>query len=153
MERDLFSSKRTVFTSGYEGKNIDEFLSNLMDNNIQTLVDVREIPLSRKKGFSKYALQKRLGEQNIKYVHIRALGSPSSLRKKLYGDKDYEYFFDKYEKHLKECKKELKELYSLINEKISCLLCFEKNPSSCHRSIVADKVSRLNGTTLSVRHI
>jgi len=143
----------SVYTTGYEGRDIDEFLEYLENHNIQRVVDVREIPLSRKKGFSKTALNQRLSERDIDYVHLKALGSPSQLRKKLYQDKDFEYFFEKYEKHLDTCLDELEKLYEIINEKLSCLLCFERDYTNCHRSAVARRVSHINGTPLEVKHI
>jgi len=146
-------TQSSFYTIGYEGRKIEEFLGNLSEHNVQTIVDVREIPLSRKKGFSKNALQQKLAECGIEYIHIKALGSPSNLRKKVYKDKDYDYFFDNYEKHLENCQEELECLYKVIEEKVSCLLCFEGNPAYCHRSSVANKISRLNGTTFQIRHI
>ena len=118
---------QSVYTTGYEGKDIDEFLQYLGSYNIRRVVDIREIPISRKKGFSKTILQQRLAENDIDYIHIKALGSPSHLRKKVYQDKDFEYFFEKYEEHLESCLAELERLYEVINEKLSCLLCFERD--------------------------
>lgn len=144
---------KTVYTTGYEGRDITEFLEHLDTFNIQRVVDVREIPLSRKKGFSKNILQQRLAEHNIDYIHIKSLGSPSYLRKKVYQDKNFESFFEEYEKHLESCRDSLEELYKVVNEKLSCLLCFEREYTNCHRSVVANKVSRINGTTLEIKHI
>ena len=142
-----------VFTTGYEGKTIDDFLNHLKEHDIQRVVDVRDVPLSRKKGFSKNPLKQRLAEYNIDYVHFKSLGSPMHLRKKVYQDKDFVYFFNRYEKYLDECQIELEALYQAINERISCLLCFEHNPSNCHRSSVANRVSKLNGTPFQIQHI
>jgi uncharacterized protein (DUF488 family) len=150
MQGDVNSA---IFTTGYEGRDIDEFLSHLINNNIQMVVDIREVPISRKRGFSKNVLRQRLAEYGVDYVHIRTLGSPSNLRKKLYQDKDFNHFFENYEKHLEKCREELEELYEITKKKISCLLCFEKNPSQCHRSSVADRISKLNGTPIQIKHI
>lgn len=153
MQNSPIESYGTVFTAGYQGREIEEFLEYLNSHDIQRIVDVREIPLSRKKGFSKSLLRQRLAENDIDYIHIKALGSPSHLRKKVYQDKDFDYFFDKYEEHLKTCREELEELHKSINEKLSCLLCFEREHANCHRSVVANRVSRINGTHLEIKHI
>jgi len=113
-----------VFTTGYEGRDIDEFIQYLNEHNVQRIVDVREIPISRKKGFSKSKLREKLAESGIDYVHIKRLGSPKPLRRKLYADGDFEYFFDRFEKYLESCSDELEQLYEIVNEKLSCLLCF-----------------------------
>ena len=47
-----------LFTIGYEDKIIDNFISELKNNNIEKVVDVRELPLSRKKGYSKTLFSK-----------------------------------------------------------------------------------------------
>lgn len=147
------TSYHTIYTTGYEGRGIDEFLEYLNTHDIQRVVDVREIPLSRKKGFSKSVLREQLAVNGIEYVHIKALGSPSELRKKVYQDKDFDYFFEKYEEYLEVCSQELEELHKSIKEKLSCLLCFEKKPANCHRSAVARKVSAMNGAPLEIKHI
>lgn len=153
MKKLPISSYQTVYTAGYQGREIEEFLEYLNAHNIQRIVDVREIPLSRKKGFSKNLLRQRLAENDIDYIHIKALGSPTHLRKKVYRDKDFDYFFEKYEKYLEIRCKELEELHKSTNEKLSCLLCFEEDHTNCHRSIVADRISRITGTPLEIRHI
>lgn len=92
MKNLSISSYKTVYTTGYEGKEIEEFIEYLNAHDIQRVVDVREIPLSRKKGFSKNTLRHLLAERDIDYIHIKALGSPTYLRKKVYQDRDFDYF-------------------------------------------------------------
>lgn len=89
-------SVQEVFTIGYEGREIEDFVSRLKAFNITRLIDIREIPLSRKKGFSKSALKKRVEAENIEYVHLKMLGSPSALRHQLKEDHDYDRFFAAY---------------------------------------------------------
>lgn len=45
----------TLFTPGYEGLTIKAFIARPQAARVKTVVDVRELPLSRKKGFSKSA--------------------------------------------------------------------------------------------------
>ena len=49
------SASNHLFTLGYEGLDIDAFVARVRDAGIRVIVDVRELPLSRKKGFSKSA--------------------------------------------------------------------------------------------------
>jgi uncharacterized protein (DUF488 family) len=144
----------SVFTAGYESRDINEFIGQLQEHNIQTVIDVREIPASRKPGFSKKRFIEYLNSANIKYLHVKELGSPKTLRHKLYKDKNYNYFIKKYKKHLSTQLDTVKTLYSevIINE-VSCLVCFEKNASQCHRNIVADKIKEIDGNGLRVNHI
>jgi uncharacterized protein (DUF488 family) len=143
-----------VFTVGYEERTIDEFVQRLQKYDIKVLVDVREIPASRKKGFSKTKLNEMLGSVGIKYLHVRELGSPRELRKKLYADKDYTYFFSEYKKHLNRNIDVLEHLYSeVISNESSCLMCMERLPSQCHRKVVAERIKEINGNGLQINHI
>ena len=144
----------SVYTVGYEEKNIDEFIQRLKEFKIRVLVDVREIPASRKKGFSKTKLNELLETVGIKYLHVKELGSPKELRKKLYTDKDYSYFFKEYGKHLERNIDILEQLYSeTIANEPSCLMCMERLPSQCHRKAVAERIKEINGNGLQIKHI
>lgn len=142
-----------LLTIGYEGREIDEFIDRLKQFNVSHLIDVREIPHSRKSSFSKSALKKRLEDENIKYIHIRALGSPSSIRNKLKSDWDYEYFFKKYSEYLSLNIDIIKELYRYISDGINCIMCFERFPEKCHRSVITEKIQEYDGNRLKIRHI
>src|SRR3989338_981177 len=134
-----------VLTIGYEGRAIDEFVDRLKQFNISRLIDVREIPLSRKPGFSKTSLRERLEDENIEYVHVKALGSPSAIRNKLKTDWDYDYFFKAYCKYLFQNMEVVKEVYQFISDGVNCILCFERFPEKCHRTAVADKIKEFDG--------
>lgn len=145
---------KELYTIGYEGVSDEDFLRNLSKNDIAVLVDVREIPLSRKKGFSKTVLERFLSRHGIKYVHLKRLGSPSKIRNRLKEDHNYESFFRDYTDYLmKEAKDALDELYEIAISEKACLMCYERDVSFCHRNVVADKLSTLNGTRFQVRHI
>ncbi|MBU1626147.1 DUF488 domain-containing protein, partial [bacterium] len=67
-----------LYTIGYEGRETDEFISELKKHDITRLIDIRENPFSRKKGFYKSALKTALENQGIEYIHLKALGTPSA---------------------------------------------------------------------------
>jgi uncharacterized protein (DUF488 family) len=142
-----------LLTIGYEGRAIDEFVDRLKQFNITRLIDVREIPLSRKPGFSKTSLRERLEDENIEYVHVKALGSPSHIRNKLKTDSDYDYFFKAYGKYLSQNMEVIKEVYQFISDGINCIMCFERSPEKCHRTAVADKIKKYDGNGLKIKHI
>ncbi|MEN6328638.1 MAG: DUF488 domain-containing protein, partial [Syntrophomonas sp.] len=58
-----------IYTIGYEGKTVDEFLRVLEKAKISIVIDVRENPNSRKKGFSKKILSETLNNNGIQYRH------------------------------------------------------------------------------------
>ena len=142
-----------LYTIGYEGRGIEEFVDRLKEFGVTRLIDVREIPLSRKKGFSKTALGQRLNEENIGYVHYKALGSPSEIRHKLRADWDYDYFFKAFSDYLAGKMDVIEEVYNHLSDGINCLMCFEYNHEQCHRSCVATKIKEFNGSLVSIEHI
>ena len=132
----------TVYTIGYEGKKLEEFISILKANNIKGLVDVRELPLSRKNGFSKSVLSEALEAEGIVYRHYPQLGSPRELRHKLWNEGDYESFFKDYSKWLSSpsAKTYIGDVEGQSHIRTTAIMCFEKDVDKCHRSIIKKKL-------------
>jgi uncharacterized protein (DUF488 family) len=145
--------KARLFTIGYEGRETTEFISFLKALKITRLIDIREVPLSRKKGFSKSQLKKLLESNNIEYIHLKELGSPSSIRHQLKRNNDYNKFCLNYLRYLESNQKSIEKLYEYLFDKVSCLMCFERSAKYCHRSVVAEKVNEYNGNRLKIIHI
>lgn len=134
----------TVFTIGYEGTDIDRFVATLHAVRIAVLVDVRAIAISRKKGFSKTALKLRLNSEGIAYRHLSELGDPKQGRDAARAGRIDE-FRRIYADHLgnADAQASLRELAGLAITQSVCLLCFERDPQHCHRSIVASHLSQM----------
>ncbi len=130
-----------VYTIGYEGTDIDRFVATLKAVGIKVLADVRAVAVSRKKGFSKSALRARLEDEGIAYTHLVDLGDPKLGRDAARAGR-YDEFQTIYHEHLKgaEPQAALEELSEIVGESPTCLLCFERSPENCHRSIVADRL-------------
>jgi uncharacterized protein (DUF488 family) len=144
----------SIFTIGYEDKSIEDFLARLKKHKITVLVDIREKPISRKKGFSKTKINDHLQSVGIKYIHMGALGSPSKLRDKLHRDNNYDYFFKEYKKHLDALSEPVEDLYrEILSKNVICLMCMERDPLQCHRLLVAKKIKEINGKGLTITHI
>lgn len=139
----------TVFTIGYEGLNIDEFLSLLVGHDIETVVDIRELPLSRKPGFSKNSLSNVLNLSGLEYIHIADLGCPKPVRNKYREDGNWARYTDGFLKHLKTQKAAISELSELAQSSNCALLCFEADFNFCHRSMVANAVKDYCGADVS----
>lgn len=151
VQLNSFAGKNKVlFTIGYEGMDIANFLEKLSENKVNVLIDVRELPLSRKKGFSKASLRENLGKKGIAYLHFKELGSPKELRKELYRSRDFGSFFDKFEDYLKTKGGVLEDLHKKILNEKSCLMCFEKDFEFCHRSILTKEIRRIDNNGLKV---
>lgn len=143
-----------LFTIGYEGLNKTQFLSHLTDNGVDLVADIRKLPISRKKGFSKSALMETLSENSIEYQNFRELGAPKEIRDELYKSGNYSRFFRQYMNVISDNFTHLKSIYSFLNSgKNVALLCFERDPQKCHRSVVAKEIQKIDGDGLSIKHI
>jgi uncharacterized protein (DUF488 family) len=143
----------TFFTIGYEGVEIGNWINKLKDNGVSLIIDVREKPISRKRGFSKKSLNYFLQDNGISYIHLSDLGSPTEIRNELYETNNYPLFFKKYLSHL--CKQV--DALSLIVEKSinkkTCLMCFERDPLKCHRSVITDYLLARYPEEMQVKHL
>ncbi|WP_058302408.1 DUF488 domain-containing protein [Gorillibacterium timonense] len=142
-----------IFTVGYEGEIIENWTDRLVEAGVTVLIDIREKPISRKKGFSKTALKKQLEENNIGYIHCRDLGSPSDIRKQLHHDKDFITFFDLYDHYLDENQDTLVKIIEEVKGEKPCLMCFEKNHRQCHRSAVAKRLEKIYPDEVRIVHL
>lgn len=139
IKEHYIKTSRTLFTIGYEGKSLEQFLNTLIVNDIHVVCDVRKNPLSRKFGFSKAKLQQAVKGIGIKYVHIPNLGIESELRIDLNTENDYKKLFCFYSKQLPSQEEYLEYIYTVLcSEKRIALMCFEKDPLMCHRHIIRD---------------
>jgi uncharacterized protein (DUF488 family) len=132
-----------LYTIGYEGSSVEDFIDTLLDVEIDHVVDVRDIPLSRKPGFSKTALSERLASAGIAYTHLRALGDPPEGRAAMRaGDRDK--FLRVFAERLAtmEAQSALRDLLQIAEGQSAVLLCFERDPKECHRSIVAKQIQK-----------
>ncbi len=131
----------TLYTIGYEGTDIDRFVATLKAAKVQLLADVRALPLSRKKGFSKNKLRDRIESEGIRYVHLAALGDPKAGREAARAGR-FDQFRRIYNKHLTHDASQdgLRQLAELVVKQTTCLMCFERDPTECHRLIVAAKL-------------
>jgi len=144
-----------VATIGYEGARPDDFIETLLQAGIEILVDVREVAMSRRKGFAKTALRELLESNGIAYVHKRDLGDPKEGRDAARSG-DFKKFRQIFNRHMRSAaaKHALSELANLADDSFICLLCYEREPKNCHRSIVVDelvKVSKVEPVHLGVR--
>ena len=139
-------------TIGYEGATLTDFLATLETARIHTLIDIRELPISRRAGFAKKALSAALSSIGIRYVHLKGLGDPKPGREAARAN-NHAKFLRIYTAHLKTAaaQGDLAQAVTLSEHGGVCLMCFERDPKGCHRRLVADEISAINGAT--VRHL
>ena len=140
----------SIFSVGYEGRSIEDFVDTMVRHSIQVVVDVRLNPISRKKGFSKKALSKALNAENIEYRHERALGNPPENRSPFRNG--YQSARDSYKSHLENGASEA--FSSLVESAFAnqvALLCLERDHLSCHRSCITEMLQEENPNFVVMR--
>jgi uncharacterized protein (DUF488 family) len=135
------ASMKSLMTIGYEGSSVDDFVATLEVARVRILVDVRAVTVSRKKGFSKNGLAARLAAHGIRYVHAKDLGDPKPGREAAKAG-DYDAFRKIFGAHLAtaEAQQAVKDVGNLAQTEMTCLMCYERDPSTCHRQIVATQL-------------
>jgi uncharacterized protein (DUF488 family) len=125
------------YTIGYEGATMGEFLDALRSAGVERVIDVRALPLSRRPGFSKSPLRAALAEAGIDYVHLKALGTPADGRAAARAGRqaDLERIYAA-QLDLPEAIVAAEQMRELAIDKPSALLCFERDPAACHRSLL-----------------
>jgi len=143
-----------LFTIGYQGISLENFLGNLVKNNIKLLIDVRKNPLSMKYGFSKKLLTKFCNSLDIEYVHIPEVGIESNKRRKLENQSDYDQLFEDYEATtLQESRASQNKILDYLKQHSRvALTCFESDISQCHRLSLSKSLNKMC-KELVVKHI
>jgi uncharacterized protein (DUF488 family) len=141
-----------LFSIGYEKARLQDVVATLKAAGIATLIDVRDRPQSRRPGFSKRQLAAELEETGIRYVGLRALGTPPEGRE-ANRRRQWEKFWRIVDDKLATAEAEhaLHEAAEIAAASPSCLLCYEAAAHICHRSRVAEILAARHGFT--IRHL
>jgi uncharacterized protein (DUF488 family) len=131
-----------IFTIGYEGATVPEFVAALERAGVEQVIDVRALPLSRRPGFSKSPLKAALEEAGIDYVHLKALGTPSAGRTAARAGRHAEMaHIYAGQLELPEAMAQAAAMLEFAAEKSSALLCMEREPAHCHRTLLLKAVA------------
>ena len=131
-----------IFTIGYEGTTVPEFIDALRKAGVERVIDVRALPLSRRPGFSKSPLRGALGQAGIDYVHLKALGTPAEGRAAARAGRHEELkriYAGQLE--LPEAMAQSAQMLDLARERPSALMCMERDPAHCHRTLLLKAVT------------
>jgi uncharacterized protein (DUF488 family) len=138
----MANRKLRIFTIGYEATTVPEFIAALQKAGVERVIDVRALPLSRRPGFSKSSLRAALEEAGIEYLHLKALGTPADGRAAARAGRHAELeriYAGQLE--LPEAMAQSAQMLELAREKPSALLCLERDPAHCHRTLLLDAVA------------
>jgi uncharacterized protein (DUF488 family) len=144
-------AEKAIYTAGYEGKTVDEFLNLLMESGISQLIDVRFNPISRRYGFHKSTLARLCSFLGIDYQHLPELGIPGSERDDLSSSSKYTSLFNSYRNSLPSREDALLNITGLLKSKPSVLVCMEADPKFCHRNVLAQHLTTL--IDMPIKHL
>ena len=141
-----------LLTIGYEAARPDQVRRALLEAGTRLLIDVRAVAASRRAGFSKRLLAGALGEAGIDYLHLQPLGTPKDGRDAVRRG-DVGAMRRIFQAHMMGDRSQaaLAEARVLVTETHACLLCYERDPAHCHRSLVAGMIAADTG--LAVHHL
>ncbi|MEJ0068248.1 MAG: DUF488 domain-containing protein [Pseudomonadota bacterium] len=143
-----------LFTIGYEKASQADVLAALEAAGVEILIDVRDRPQSRRAGFSKRQLEAGVEELGLRYVHLKALGTPPEGRE-ANRTRQWDRFWRIVEDKLAtaEAEIDLQRAAELAQAAPSCLLVLRgADWHICHRRRVAELLvepPRLRGSAIS----
>lgn len=141
-----------LFTIGYEGAPWSVFIAALKRAGVSLLVDVRDHPWSRRPEFCRKALQNGLAGEGVGYVHLKALGNPKEGRDAA-RDGDTATYHAVMAAQLGSTvgRDALAYVAGEAATTGVALMCMEKDPACCHRTLVAAALGSHHG--LGVEHL
>ena len=132
----------TLYTIGHSTRKLDELVSALKAHGIETLVDIRAFPTSRRlPHFNRESLEVELPKQGIRYVWMKALGgyrkaarkdSPNSALRNASFRNYADYTFTP------DFEQAMRELLQIAGRSRTAYMCAERVYFHCHRMIVSD---------------
>lgn len=133
----------TLVSIGYEGKSVDDLVTQLLEQGVRALVDVRLTPLSRKPGLSKTKLSEALAAVGISYVHHRARGNPKDNRAGFRAGEPESRARYRDVLETAAANDALAHVSELLDGGVVALLCFEQDHAECHRDIVVHRLMKV----------
>ena len=143
---------RTLYTIGYQGARLADFIAALQGAGVRMLVDVRFHPFSRRPEFRRGALKEAIEAAGIGYTHLRQLGNPPPSRDAARAG-DVETYHRLFQAHLDraETVAALRQVIALDRAGPVALMCLERDPGDCHRLMVAERAAAMS--ELRVAHL
>jgi uncharacterized protein (DUF488 family) len=138
-------SRAEVVGVGYQGRDVEAVVDELVARTVAVVVDVRLTPVSRKRGFAKRALAATLAEAGIGYRHLPALGNPQANRAGFAATgTELNRARARYAALLErpEAQAALAEITELARTGTVALLCFEADERHCHRHVLLESLAR-----------
>ena len=138
IKKEIESSVHALYTMGYEGISIEQFMTTLIRKNIKAVIDVRGNSNSMKRDFAKHKFAGYLDAVGIGYIPMPEIGVPNKIKREYLQSDRRQELFAWHEANVLEKKSEyIEKINTLAATQNVVLICFEKDPQQCHRSHVA----------------
>lgn len=153
----------TIGTIGVYGWTLEHFLDALQEASVRLVIDVRQ---RRGVRGSEYAwanaarLQQTLAASGVSYSHEKELAPTTDLRLLQYLEDDRQGVGKRSrvelapayrERYVREILQEA-DLHAVVqklpHEGIATLMCVERDPEACHRSLVAGRLASEYGASI-----
>jgi uncharacterized protein (DUF488 family) len=132
----------TLYTIGHSTRTLDDLIATLQAHQIQTLVDIRAFPMSRRlPHFNRDSLEQSLLAAGIRYLWMKPLGG---YRKKVLEESPHvalrNQSFRNYADYMLTPAFEdaARELIALAEKSRTCYMCAERVYFRCHRMLLSD---------------
>jgi uncharacterized protein (DUF488 family) len=132
---------RTIYTIGHSNRTLEAFITLLLPFKIETVVDVRQFPGSRKyPQFNKDALEISLPQNGIEYIHLIDLGGRRKPNPDSFNTAWKHPAFRSYADYMEtdQFKTAILTLENIAERSITAYMCSEAVWWSCHRSMISD---------------
>ena len=148
----MHDGPRPLFGVGYQGRDVGQLVAALLAARVETVVDVRLNPISRRPGFSKGPLSAALSDVGIGYVHERTLGNPPENRA-AFASRDRARAHQALRARLTgEGAAAMERLVALTARQRVAVLCLERDRTECHRAVILERARGLD-PRIAVRDI
>ncbi len=148
-----------VATIGIYGFDLEGFLGTLKTAGVGTVVDVRQRRGVRGPEYAwanSKRLQASLAEASFGYVHLPELAPTTELRQVQYreddrigeGKRSRTHLAPEYSRRYGEeilAIADLAPLFDIAETELPALLCVERDPEACHRSLITERLEREHG--------
>lgn len=145
--------KRTIFTIGHSTHPIDEFIELLEIHGIKEVVDVRSMPMSHHNPqFNSDILKQSLQKVHIRYKHLKKLGGLRHSKKDSINLGWHNVSFRGFADYMAtpEFSEGLEALIKIASLRPTAIMCAEALPWRCHRSLIADALTKKGFAVLDI---
>lgn len=136
---------KIIYTIGYASKELGDFVQLVKDRGISTIVDVRSVPYSKRHpDFNKESLGTKCAKRDVRYIYLGHLLGARQTDSELISS-DGKVDFEKLARsaNVTQGIDQIKHLNDTVAP--ICLLCSEKDPYKCHRSILLGRILNEHG--------